>query len=525
MTDQELYEVVKAADTSRPSAVVELRHRHWDRIADYARLFVVDEADVRRAADEAFDACLHGHATTRSRTVLDRPLRLLLLTHVRTEHTEVRRDGAAKATPAAVGTTLPKHTASSALARGFAALSPRTQALLWHSVVEDEPDDGVALLTGDRPENVPDLVRRALASCHDATLHIHLDSRPTPGCAAFGRMLDAASRRQDVRGHPDLAGHLDACPDCMATLDGLGTLRRDPRPALAHALLGPLGPAYLAKVSAPGADTENTVPMPVRVPSGRTLPASHHGNGIPRMRWQGALGLLGAVSALATAVALLTTAPAPRDPTSRADSRAPTPGTRTAATAPTSAATASNRPPPAPPSASPTVSRPAEQPGRRTSPSPSDGHEAPSPTKSDVPFRATSFVPAVSAATGLCLDVQDGVFANGVDIVTTTCRDGARTQQWRFDESGLLRNRAHTDYCMDSRGSGHLGVGIWSCRALGRESGDNLVFTHDAMGRIEPVGRPGFALTAGSGSDPGTPVTLEPADSSAQQRWKEPTGP
>ncbi|MER5774218.1 hypothetical protein ABT144_08000 [Streptomyces sp. NPDC002039] len=68
-----------------------------------------------------------------------------------------------------------------------AGLPARARAVLWHSVVEEEPDDRVALIAGDRPDRVPDLAQRALAACRDAFLRAHVETGPVPHGPAYAR--------------------------------------------------------------------------------------------------------------------------------------------------------------------------------------------------------------------------------------------------------------------------------------------------------------------------------------------------
>ncbi|MFE4968337.1 ricin-type beta-trefoil lectin domain protein [Streptomyces sp. NPDC056660] len=58
----------------------------------------------------------------------------------------------------------------------------------------------------------------------------------------------------------------------------------------------------------------------------------------------------------------------------------------------------------------------------------------------------------MNAATGRCLDVRDGDFDNGTDVVTAACSASA-TQRWRVDaDRGVLQSAADPDFCLDSRG-------------------------------------------------------------------------
>ncbi|MBT1184597.1 hypothetical protein HET69_11290 [Streptomyces sp. CJ_13] len=528
MTDQQLCDTIRSSVPAAPSAETELRRRHGPRVSAFARTAAGgDHLSAQRAADRAIEQFLGMLAATTDDP--DRPPRLSLLTLV-----------SASASPAPSVTSAPPAPPAgvpldpalrSFVRKGFTALPPRTQAVLWHSVVEREPDDHVATITGDRPDSLPDLAHRGLAACRDAFLRVHLEARPSPHCPAYARMLDAAADRADVRGNPDLTRHVDGCPGCAAALRGLVALCDTPGPSLAASLLGPAGPLYLSAATHTDTDTgtgtdtdaEDMPPLPVTTAAGgRPKPAGR----VP----------LGVAAALITTTALAAVVPAAWGPEPPAAAQGQPPRAHVEAGGAGSPAPSRSR---ARPSASASAS-PHRSPGASpsaTGPSPSDGPTAadgpapgPTPTTEVAtadpvrPFRASAYGPAVNSATGLCLDVRGGTFANGVDVITARCRAGAPIQQWRLDDKGLLRNAANPGYCMDARGSARDGVGIWSCSAFGRAEGNNLVFSTDATGRIKPRIAPGHAVTSGSG-EPGAPVVFGRTGPAAEQRWNEPGGP
>ncbi|WP_328786996.1 ricin-type beta-trefoil lectin domain protein [Streptomyces avidinii] len=523
MTDQQLCDTIRTADPAAPSAETELRGRHGPRVSAFARTVCGDLLAARRAADRATEQFLDRLAATTD--ALDQPPRLALLALVSASASP------APPGPSGAGSVPLDPGLQSFVRKGFVTLSPRTQSVLWHSVVEREPDEDVATITGDRPEVVPDLAHRALVACRDAFLRVHLQARPTPHCPAYARMLDAAAGRADVRENPDLTRHVDGCPGCAAALRGLVALCDTPGPLLAGSLLGPAGPLYLSAATRTDqdSDTEDTLSLPVMTATGVTGGSEPTaGDRKPSFFVRRPAGRisLAVAAALITTTALAVVVPTAWGPEAPATAQGQPPRVHVEAGAGAPAPSASRSRPSA--SASPTRS-PSASPSA-TGPSPSDG-PTPSPTPGTEaatadpvqPFRASSFVPAVNSATGLCLDVRGGTFANGVDVITARCRAGAPVQQWRLDERGLLRNAANPSYCMDARGSAGDGVGIWSCSAIGGAEGNNLVFSTDATGRIKPRIAPGYAVTSGSG-EPGAPVTFGRTGPAAEQRWNEPTG-
>ncbi|MFG2988317.1 ricin-type beta-trefoil lectin domain protein [Streptomyces sp. NPDC048257] len=544
MTDQQLCDTIRTADPAAPSAETELRRRHGPRVAAFARAVTGDLRPARDAADHATDRFLGMLASTTD--ALDRPPRLALLTLV---------SGSAPPAPSAPSGAGPDERAGrpagvtpgtstgaadvpldpalqSLVRKGFVTLALRTQAVLWHSVVEREPDGHVATITGDRPDAIPDLAHRALAACRDAFLRVHLRARPTPHCPAYARMLDAAAARADVRENPDLTRHVDGCPGCAAALRGLVALCDTPGPLLAGSLLGPAGPLYLSAAAGAGAgtdaDAEDTLPLPVATAAaGRPKPAAGDRKLSVFVRRPAGRVSLGVAAIVITTAGLAVVVPAAWGPEPPAAAQGQPSPPHAGGADPGSPAPSGSK---GRPSASASPHRSPSTSPSPTGPSPSDQPTpGPTPTAQAAttdpvqPFRASAYVPAVNSATGLCLDVRGGSFANGVDVITARCRAGAPVQQWRLDEKGLLHNAANPGYCMDARGSAGDGVGIWSCSAFGRPEGNNLVFSTDATGRIKPRIVPGYAVTSGSG-EPGAPVSFGRTGPAAEQRWNEPTG-
>lgn len=545
MTDQQLCDTIRTADPAAPSAETELRRRHGPRVSAFARTAAVgQELSPQRAADRAMDQFLGGLAGATD--ALNLPPRLSLLTLVAetsSPSTPVPSEaaqnqqaggpaGLTSGKPAGV-TDDPLHPDLQVLVRkGFITLAPRAQAVLWHSVVELEPDDHVATISGDRPDSVPDLAHRALAACRDAFLRVNLQAGPAPHCPAYARMLDAAAGRADVRGNPDLARHVDECLGCATALRGLVALCETPGPLLAGSLLGPAGPPYLSTAHRTSADAD-TLTLPIATaaePGGRceaAAAAERKPSGFVR-RPVGRVPL-GVAAVLITTTALAVVVPAAGGPEPPAPAQGQPPrahvevgGARTPAPTGSKARPSASASPPPSGSASPSATGPSPSDGPTPTPSPTPTAEAETSAPAQ-PFRASSYVPAVNSATGLCLDVRGGTFANGVDVITARCREGSPVQQWRLDEKGLLRNAANPGYCMDARGSAGDGVGIWSCSAFGRAEGNNLVFSTDGSGRIKPRIAPGYAVTSGS-SEPGAAVTFGRTGPAAEQRWNEPAG-
>ncbi|MFJ9080539.1 ricin-type beta-trefoil lectin domain protein [Streptomyces sp. NPDC102278] len=529
MADQQLCDVIRTAAQAAPSAEAELRRRHRPQVTAFARAIGNDPLPATRAADQAMAQFLRTLLSSTAES-LDRPPRLMLLTIV-SASTEGTGHPAGAAPPSSTGDVGEEATWDPALPsvvrRAFTTLPARTQTVLWHSVVEEEPDDRVAVITGDRSDRVPDLAQRALAACRDAFLRVHAKAGPVAHCPAYTRLLGAAAERADVRGNPDLTHHVDACPGCAGALRGLVALRDAPRPLLACALLGPIGSLHVHGGARTGAGVAAEPPTPAAVaPAGGRPQPDDGGRGLSAfLRKRSGRVTLGVATVLVATVALAVVArpawgpsangAAPPRPHADADA-----GDGAASPAPsgTAASPSSSASPSRSPRASPSAGASA---GGSSSSSPPP--TASSAAERGRPFRAAGYVPAVNSATDLCLDVRGGALANGVDVITARCRAGAPAQQWRLDDKGLLHNAANPGFCMDARGNTGDGVGVWSCSALGKATGDNLVFSTDAAGRIKPRIAPGYAVTSGSGS-PGAAAVFGRTGPAAEQRWNESSG-
>ncbi|MFJ6572035.1 ricin-type beta-trefoil lectin domain protein [Streptomyces sp. NPDC091292] len=190
--------------------------------------------------------------------------------------------------------------------------------------------------------------------------------------------------------------------------------------------------------------------------------------------------------------------------------------------------------PPAPPpvtvtatmttSPSPSAS-PSPSPSKSPSPTPSSN--APKPPAPEPPPKkpskapsppGTAFTQFVNAATGLCLDVADGDFFSGNDVVMARCT-ATDTQRWRMDPArGTVESWADRDFCLDSRGDTEQGVGIWSCASVHSRNGRNLQFFIDAEGRVRPQIALDHAVTPHSGGT-GARLGFDRVDGGREQRW------
>lgn len=180
----------------------------------------------------------------------------------------------------------------------------------------------------------------------------------------------------------------------------------------------------------------------------------------------------------------------------------------------------------------PGVSPPATVPGTPTRSAPAPSFVTPTvpratPTSSTSPSVPSAVVRPpggaytqfVNASTDLCLDVRDGDFFTGNDVVMSAC-DTSDTQRWRFDISrGLVRSWANEEFCLDSRGSVDKGVGIRRCAPTDGRDDRDLRFDVDPKGRVLPKTASGHAVTPTSKRAGGDVGHLPLGDATAQ-RWR-----
>ncbi|MEV7562498.1 sigma-70 family RNA polymerase sigma factor [Streptomyces sp. NPDC089795] len=96
----------------------------------------------------------------------------------------------------------------------YRSLPERWQAVLWHSVVEDEAAAETAARLGISAGGVGSLVARAREGLREAYLRAHLDRTASDECKHYGGQIAARLRRPGKRLTRDLSRHLQGCDDC-----------------------------------------------------------------------------------------------------------------------------------------------------------------------------------------------------------------------------------------------------------------------------------------------------------------------
>ncbi|MEU6341388.1 cellulose binding domain-containing protein [Streptomyces sp. NPDC046977] len=202
--------------------------------------------------------------------------------------------------------------------RGLRAMPERAAEALWYAEVEC------------RPAADPDGIHHVREVFREHCLRAHVAEPPTPECAGYAVLLDAATRTGQEPVPVELRRHLDRCPECAKAVVCLSPHGDGLAQALAEGVLGWAGPSYLeARRQAVGTGGARppfpyagpTPPRRLRRPAGRGRGPLHRGlrGRVPggRVAVVAAAGLLAAVVGLTVLVTADDSAP-------RAASAAPT---------------------------------------------------------------------------------------------------------------------------------------------------------------------------------------------------------
>ncbi|MGW3122258.1 ricin-type beta-trefoil lectin domain protein [Streptomyces sp. NPDC001107] len=498
-SDGRLTDLLRTSTPTLYPALQELRARHQPSVLAYARLCTASEAAARDLAAQAFT--LAARQTARgTEPLVPLRLQLLLLTgQLAASWATAGRAGGLDPGLLLVLTTAGSEAPVPPMLTAFRSLPSRAQGLVWYGVVEQETEDRTAAFLGLTREDVGHETGAALQAMGQACLRSRLAASADPRCGNFGRLIEESVRPDSPRTSADLRAHMVHCAHCTTAYEELSALRDSPRTALAEGLLPWAGRAYATTPDAPRPDAprpEARADFSPWPPSRRLLLTSI------------AVG----VALAPLIVFLLSQAASPSSPPQEAGAV----GTPTIPAQVTVTATVSAVPSPSPsPSAkskSPSPTR-SSSPSKRPSKAPS---KSPKPSPSPTHAPNGTFAQIVNIATGRCLDVRDGDFEKGTDVITAPC-SSSRTQRWRVDSArGVVQSSADPDFCLDSRGDVDRGVGIWECDSVDSNNGENLRFTVDADGVIRPAIAIETALTPYGGDG----LSLRPLDGGAEQQWR-----
>ncbi|TPQ19605.1 RICIN domain-containing protein [Streptomyces sporangiiformans] len=507
--DARLTTLIRADTSTAYPALRELRRRHRPSVLAYARLCAVDEPAAHRLTAQAF--ALAARETARGVEPRGPWRHQLLLIVTRVAAAWATDDRGHRLDPGLLARLRETDADSPVppMLAAFHSLPTRVQGIVWYGVVDEEPDAGAAVFLGFTSQDVEYGKESAFQTLRQACLRVRLTRSGDPRCQDFRRLIEEAVRPEHPRYGMDLDAHMAVCSACATAYEEQCALRDTPRTALADGLLIWGGAAYVtggAVTPRPASRRSRTAVAAAAATATTATTATWW----PSRRFALASAALG-VAVAPLLVYLLSSSDA--DPR-RAANSLPTP-TRPPAVTVTATVSATSSPSPSP---SPTRTTKSPKPTTTSKPSKPAASPRPSPPAEKLPQAHppnSRYAQVVNADSGLCLDIHDGDFRLGTDVVMARC-EASRTQMWRVDtERDVLQSYADPDYCLDSRGATDRGVGIWECRSVDGHNGRNLRFTVDGSGALRPAIAPDHAVTPF-----GDHLALSPAQGRDDQRWK-----
>ncbi|MFH0517797.1 RICIN domain-containing protein [Streptomyces sp. M41] len=451
-------------------AVALLLARHWRATHDYATICLASmESSAAMVAAAAFHRVLGRPA--------DGALRPRLLNAVRDLVKEWATDGDISVLLPELGkptggrglraarsvTPERRHIAE----RAFRALSGAAQCLLWHTEVEAEPITIPAGLLGVDPNTASAALDRVREQFRAGCVRAHRELAPTRECRYYNRLLDVPIRRGGAL-LPDVQQHLGECRYCRHAAEQLSHFEGGLDVLLAETVLGWGARRYLDSRPARGGSGAEASTRSRR--GGRHRPVL----AAPRGRAKAVAVGVGLTS-LALLVTVLTAKGWSEENVPDATATWGVPSGR---------------------SVHPDT----------VSPPPSGG--SPSAASAEEPV-AIGQGRLRNLGSGLCLDLSDGEVRAGARAELAKCSSAA-SQQWSYQDSGLLRSAADPTLCLDSD-AGDDTVALANCLAHAGEVHYDLT----VHGELLPRRSTGRAVAGGEDET----LVLAERDGSAGQRW------
>ncbi|CAL9635020.1 hypothetical protein SUDANB178_06159 [Streptomyces sp. enrichment culture] len=474
---------------ARHHAVALLLARHWRATLDHAVVCLATTGTTAQlVAAAAFRQVLAGTATG-AVGVTGGALRPQLLVAVR----DTVRAWAADAAACAVLPELRKTTGGRGLratkpgppesrrlaAHAFRSLPGTAQCLLWHTEVEAEPINIPAGLLGVDMVTATAALEQAREQFRAGCVRAHRELAPTEECRFHNRLLDIPLRRGGPL-LPEVRRHLTVCPHCRYAAEQLGHFDAGLPLLLAESVLGWGARRYLDSRPARvvrGGRVAGADRSPIHDRHGRhvrwtraTAPGGPLSGGRHRKAMVIGVGL--------ASLALLVTALSVRSWSD--DNGVPGPGA-------TWAAPVADSPRP-------------KGPGAHSAASYGDPAETVHGTLRDL-------------ASGRCLDVRGGRVAAGVGVRLAPC-SAAGSQQWTYQDDGLLRSTADPTLCL----AADPGTGTVALAGCALPPGE-VSYDVTLHGEILLRRHPGLALAPGPGRGITGVGVVHRDKGSPAQRW------
>ncbi|WP_030247690.1 RICIN domain-containing protein [Streptomyces sp. NRRL S-455] len=478
-------------------SVALLMARHWQPVHDYAVICLASSAQVAAmVTGTAFHRTLNRLAFGESAVAL-RPALLVTVRDTIREWSGDERISAvlpALQKPAggrglrAATSMTPENRVLAE--RAFQALPAAARCLLWHVEVEADPLSVPAGLLGMDTDIAAAALEQARDKFREGCVHAHRELAPTQDCRFYNRLLDVPIRRGGAL-LPDVQDHLAECRYCRNAAEQLSHFEGALGPLIAEAVLGWGARRYLD--SRPGRASHGTrggragrrgggrrgdgrpgigrhrllsrIPVPVRRVPGARLPDALRSS-------RALLSGVGAVSAGVLATVLVISA------SSYDGGHADPAGSNSAAG--------------------------------------EGGTESVTPPGTAVLPTAPVVTRLRNAGADLCLDVRDRP-KEGSGTKLAECST-VWTQQWTYENDGLLRSVADPGLCLDSHKDAGVVV-LGTCAEEDAERGDDVRYDLTVRGELLPRWDEQLALTS-TNDDPDADVVVKVRDRSDAQRWQ-----
>ncbi|MFD7455764.1 RICIN domain-containing protein [Streptomyces sp. NPDC059868] len=460
---------VPDAEVSQAAAL--LLARHWPSAHAYAAICLATSANVAAmvttaACHQVLDRLTLGDAGVALRprllvTVRDTVRHWSAEDRISTVLPELRKPAGGRGMRAAKSMTPENRKLAE---RAFQQLPGPARCLLWHTEVEAEPLDFPAMLLGMDADTAAITLAQAREKFREGCVRAHQQLAPSPDCRFYNRLLDVPIRRGGAL-LPDVQDHLAQCRHCRDAAEQLGLVETGLGALLAEAVLGWGARRYLD--SRPGRNQHR--------PRGRGGRRAGRARMLPRLpsavvRSSRALRTgVGIASAglLATVLATSLSYDGDADPTASAGA-------------------------------------PADRAGTTTTP----------PDTARVPGESRQ-TRIRNTAGDLCLDIQ-GEPQAGAAVEPASC-SAEWTQQWSYENDGLLRSVADPGLCLDSRADAGVVI-LGECADADDERGDDVRYDLTVQGEFLPRWDEQLALAPTTG-EPGADIVVKVRDGSASQRW------
>ncbi|MFF3205305.1 RICIN domain-containing protein [Streptomyces sp. NPDC002962] len=490
-----------AGDDGRARAVALLFARHWRSAHDYATVCLAGTEDTARlVAAAAFHEVLGRLADGRTGGAL-RPQLLVAVRETVREWAgadgvadvlpELRKTVGGRGLRAARAVTAERRQLAE---RSFQLLPTASQCLLWHTEVEADPISVPAGLSGVDDLSAAAALEQAREQFRAGCVRAHRELAPTSECRFYNRLLDIPLRRGGTL-LPDVRQHLAHCRFCRHAAeqlshfdDGLGLL-------LVETVLGWGARRYLD--SRPGRTASAAASAGPAMPAGPAARRPPVAGGRHRTTSTGLLELPGRrpkavlVGVGLASLALVATVLAAKGWTD--DNGVPAPGATWGAPVGGNSTPATGG---------------RGLPGGLDDRSPSGSPSAASASRSAEVAHGRLRAPD----TELCLDAARGLARPGAGVVLAGCSSAA-SQQWSYQDDGLLRSVADPTLCLGAD-PGHRTTALVSCLVHAGETFFDLTVRGELLLRRDDA-----LVVARAAGKPGAAVVVTERDGSGGQRW------